>query len=56
MSFIPMYAVTIQKAVASGDVKQMEDAVKNAEHHLSEYGDVGAALAVLKIEIAKLKK
>ncbi len=56
MSIIPLYAVTIQKAVASGDLKQMEDAVKQAEHHLSEYGDVGSALAVLKVEIAKLKK
>ncbi|HEY0106456.1 MAG TPA: DUF1843 domain-containing protein [Rhizomicrobium sp.] len=55
MSFIPLYAVGIQQAVASGDVKQMEAVAKAAEQHLAEYGDVASALAVLKIEIARNK-
>jgi hypothetical protein len=47
------YAPAIQQAIASGDVSQMKAMQKNAEEYLKEWGDVRAALEVLKAEIAK---
>jgi hypothetical protein len=55
MTSIPPYGVAIQQAVASGDLSQMKKTAADAEQHLRDHGDVGAALAVLKIEIAKLE-
>jgi hypothetical protein len=49
------YGVAIQQAVASGNLKDMKAMVKVAEQHLKEHGDVASALAVLRIEIAKLQ-
>jgi len=52
---VPPYGIAIQQAVASGDLKQMKQTAAAAEQHLKDHGDVRAALAVLKIEIAKLE-
>jgi hypothetical protein len=52
---VPPYGVAIQQAVASGDLKQMKKTAADAEKHLQDHGDVRSALAVLKIEIAKLE-
>ena len=48
------YGPAIQQAVASGNLKTMKSVAKAAEKHLAEHGDVRSALAVLKLEIAKL--
>jgi hypothetical protein len=51
----PMYMVTIQHAVAAGDLVEMKKVAAEAEAHLKSHGNVGAALAALRIEIAKLE-
>jgi hypothetical protein len=51
----PLYAVTIQHAFASGDLAAMKKVAAEAEQHLAQYGNVGAALEALKMEIAKLE-
>jgi hypothetical protein len=51
-----MYGPAIQEAAASGDLARMKAVAKQAEEHLREWGDVSAALAALKMEIAKLEK
>jgi hypothetical protein len=53
MTDVRPYGVAIQQAVASGDLQQMKAAAAAAEKHLSDYGDVSAALEALKIEIGK---
>jgi hypothetical protein len=53
MPIIMPYGVAIQQAVAGGDVNEMRRLEKETEAHLSQYGDVRSALAVLKTEIAK---
>jgi hypothetical protein len=50
---IPLYAVTIHKSAASGDLAKMKNLAAEAEAHLKAHGDVSAALEALKIEIAK---
>lgn len=55
MAPVPPYGVTMRDAVASGDLARMKEAAAEAEEHLREYGDVAAALEVLKFEIAKLE-
>jgi uncharacterized small protein (DUF1192 family) len=52
---IPLYAVTIHNAAASGDLAAMKQTVAEAEAHLQQYGNVGAAVEALKVEIAKLE-
>ena len=52
---IPLYAVPIQQAAASGDLQRMKAIVQQAEEWLKETGDVSAALEALKLEIAKLE-
>lgn len=54
--YIPLYAVTMQTAAASGDLHKMKEVCQQAEAHLQSVGDVSAALQVLKVEIAKLEK
>jgi hypothetical protein len=49
------YGVAIQQAIATGDVVRMRQAEKAAEIYLTEHGNVAAALAALKTEIAKLE-
>ena len=50
---VPPYGVAIQQAIASGDLNQMKQVVKQAEAYLQEHGDIRSALEVLKVEIAK---
>jgi hypothetical protein len=55
MTDVRPYGVAVQQAVASGDLTQMKTAAAAAEAHLKEYGNISAALEVLKAEIAKLE-
>jgi Domain of unknown function (DUF1843) len=50
---VPLYGVTIHHCIAGGDLAKMKELAVEAEKYLAENGDVGAALEVLKIEIAK---
>jgi len=51
----PMYAVTIHKIVAGGDIAEMQQALTEAEQQLKQHGDLSAAIEILKSEIAKLE-
>jgi hypothetical protein len=53
---IPLYAVSIHKCIAEGELEKMKALVTEAETFLHDHGNVGAALEALKIEIAKLEK
>ncbi|MFT4253743.1 MAG: DUF1843 domain-containing protein [Caulobacter sp.] len=55
-SFRPLYAVTITDAIATGDLDTLKKLEAEAEAYLSEYGNVPALLAALKVEIAKAEK
>ncbi len=50
---VPPYGPTIQEAIAKGDLARMKHLATEADQHLQQTGDVGAALEYLKIEIAK---
>jgi hypothetical protein len=50
---VPLYAVTIHHCIAGGDVAKMKQLAAEAEKHVADHGNVGAALEVLKAEIAK---
>jgi hypothetical protein len=50
---VPLYGVTIHHCIAGGDLPKMKQLCAEAEQQLSEYGDLRAALEVLKAEIAK---
>ena len=50
---VPPYGPPIQEAIAKGDLAKMKQLAAEAEQHLQQAGDVGAALEYLKIEIAK---
>jgi hypothetical protein len=52
---VPLYAVTIHHCIGEGDLPKMRQCCADAEKHLADYGDVSAALQVLKAEIAKLE-
>lgn len=52
----PMYAVTIQKTIAEGDLQQMRDVASEAEQQLNSWGDLRTSLEILKVEIAKLER
>jgi hypothetical protein len=49
------YGAGIQEAIAEGDLKKMKAMLKVASANLKEYGNLAAAIEVLKIEIAKLE-
>lgn len=51
-----LYGVTIQEAVASGDLARMKEVARQAEDHLREWGNVPAALEALKLEISRVEK
>ena len=51
-----LYGVSIQEAVASGDLSKMKAVAQQAESHLREWGNIPAALEALKLEISKLEK
>lgn len=48
-----VYGVTIQRAIAAGELDEMKRVAREAEEHLKQWGDVRSALEMLKIEIAK---
>jgi hypothetical protein len=50
---MPLYASTIHEAVARGDLDEMKKLEAQAQEHLSEWGNVPAAVEVLRAEIAK---
>lgn len=52
---VPPYGVTIHEAIARGDLAHMKQVASEAEAYLQQHGDIRAALAVLKVEIAKAK-
>jgi lipase chaperone LimK len=52
---IALYGVGIHNSIASGSLAKMRELRAQAEKFLAEHGDVGAALEVLKAEIAKLE-
>ena len=52
----PLYAVGVRDAIATGDLDKMREVAKQAEEHLSETGNVSAALELLKVEIAKAEQ
>ena len=52
---LPPYGVAIHQAIVGGELAHMKQIAAEAEAHLKEYGDVRAALGVLKAEIAKLE-
>jgi len=49
----PLYAVTIHHCIAGGDLAKMKQLVAEGEKYVADHGNVGAALEVLKAEIAK---
>lgn len=51
-----LYGVTIQQAIARGDLAHMKEVAKQAEHYLQQTGNLAAALQALKTEIAKAEK
>ena len=51
-----LYGVPIQKAIASGDLEKMRELAKQAEDHLTEYGNVSAALEALKVELHRAEE
>ena len=56
MTPIPLYGQAITDAIAGGDLDQLRQLQTLAESHLEEHGDIGALLAQIKVEIAKLKR
>jgi Domain of unknown function (DUF1843) len=55
MTDVKPYGVAVQQAAASGDLAQMKAAAASAEAYLKDYGNISAALEVLKAEITKLE-
>lgn len=53
MGIIVLYAATMHEAVARGDLDEMKKLEAQAQEHLSEWGNVPAAIEVLRAEIAK---
>lgn len=52
---VALYAVTIHRCAAGGNLSEMKKVMAEAEEHLRSYGNVSAALEALKMEIAKLE-
>jgi hypothetical protein len=50
-----LYAPPIHRCIAKGDLGEMKALAKEAEEFLHHYGDISAALELLKGEIAKLE-
>lgn len=48
-----LYGVSIHEAIKSGDIEVMKNIQQQAEAYLKDHGDVGAALEILKVELAK---
>ena len=52
---VPLYAVTIHRCCAGGNLAEMKKCQAEAEQYLAQHGNISAALEALKIEIAKLE-
>jgi len=52
---VVMYGTAIHEAIGKGDLEEMRSLHRQAEEHVQEYGNVPAALEVLKAEIAKVE-
>jgi hypothetical protein len=52
---VPLYAVTIQNAIATGDLAQLQALSAQADGLMAQQGDIGGAVAALKAQIAKLQ-
>jgi Domain of unknown function (DUF1843) len=52
---VPLYAVTIHKCAAGGNLAEMKKVEAEAEAHLKSHGNISGALEALKVEIAKLE-
>lgn len=53
MTDVKPYGTAIHQAMASGDLAKMKEVAASAETYLKDYGNVAAALEILKSEIAK---
>ncbi len=51
----PLYAATVHRCCAKGDLGEMKALLAEAEQ-LQEHGNLSAALEILKCEIARLEK
>lgn len=51
-----LYAGAMAEATASGDLEKMRELARQAEEHVQEYGNIPAALEVLRLEIARLER
>ena len=51
-----VYGCAIRDAVVRGELDDMKAAVREAEQHLVEFGNVPVALELLKAEIAKAER
>jgi hypothetical protein len=52
---LPLYAVAVQTAQASGDLAQLKSVVQQGEQQLAHHGALRSALEQLKAEIARLE-
>ena len=52
---VPLYAVTIHNAIATGDLAQLQALSTQADTLVSQQGDLGGAVSDLKAAIAKLQ-
>jgi hypothetical protein len=52
---VPLYAATIQNAVATGDLAQLQALSAQADSLVAQQGDLGGAIAALKAKIANLQ-
>jgi hypothetical protein len=52
----PDYGPPIQQAIARGDLAEMKTVLTRAETTLKRQGDLAAAVAQLRVEIARLEK
>ncbi|WP_338523795.1 DUF1842 domain-containing protein [Pseudomonas batumici] len=52
---MPLYAVALQQAQASGDLAQLKSVVRQGEQQLAQHGVLQSALEQLNAEIARLE-
>lgn len=52
---IVLYATAIHEAVGRGDLEELRSLDRQAREHLEEWGNVPAAVEVLRAEIAKVE-
>lgn len=54
--FIPLYAATLNAAVARNDLDALNGLICQAQSYLDTYGDLPSLIEQLKTEIAKLER